>query len=97
MSPLIEVEKGTTHQAGATVGVAPAVKTEDRRQGLMKRLIASLPCQDPTCYRAPRKKPHCCPFTDTLYPPSSGFMVPSPPDSLSIGGSLLAFLFDSCI
>lgn len=57
--------KGTTHQARATVGVTPAVRAEVRRQGLMKRLIASLPCQDPTCYRVPHKKLHSCPFIYT--------------------------------
>lgn len=89
--------KGTTHQARATVGVTPAVRAGVRRQGLMKRLIASLPCQDPTCHRAPRKKLHSCPFTDIPHPLSSNFIVPSPPVSRGIGGSLFAFLLGSGI
>lgn len=53
VSPLIEAEKGDHPSGGGTtVGVIPAVKAEDGRQGLMKRLRGSLPCQDPTCYRA---------------------------------------------
>lgn len=53
---------GTTHQPRATVGVTPAVRAGVGRQGLMNRLIASLPCQDPTCYRFECKKLHPCPF-----------------------------------
>lgn len=89
--------KGTTHQARATVGVTPAVRAGVRRQGLMKRLIVPLPCQDPTCYRAPRKKLHSCPFIDIPHPLSSNFIVPSPPVSMGIDGSLRAFLLDSGI
>lgn len=80
--------KGTTHQARATVGVTPAVRAGARRQRLMKRLIASLPCQDPTCHRVPCKKLHSCFFIDIPYPLSCNFIVPRPPVSTGIGACL---------
>lgn len=80
--------KGTTYQARATVGVAPAVIARVRRQRLMNGLIASLPCQEPTCHRVLCKRLHSCFFIDTPHPLSCSFIVPSPPVSTRIGGCL---------
>lgn len=50
-----EAEKGPPMRQTAA-GITPAATDKGRRQGLMRRLIASLPCQDPTCHSFLNKK-----------------------------------------
>lgn len=86
--------EGTTHQARATVGVTPAGV---RRQRLMERLIASTPSRSHLFFGVLSKKLHSCPVTAIPRPHSSDFLEPSPPVSMDIVGSLLAFLLDGGI
>lgn len=87
----------TTYQASTTVGFTPAARDKVRRQGLMRRVIPSLPCQVSTCHSILSKKPHICPFINIPHPLNSNFTKPRPPVTMVIGGSLLVCLLDSSI
>lgn len=93
MPPLIEVESGPPIRQGQQWVSQQLSRVGVRRQGLMKRLIGSLPCHGPTCHRVPRKKPHSCPFKNIPRPPSSNFMMLRPP----VNTVTVSFLLDSTI
>lgn len=90
-------QKGPPIRKSTTVGVTPAARDKVRREGLMRRVIVSLPCQDPTCHGILIKKPHICPFINIPHPLNGNFMKPRPPVMVVKGGSLLVCLLDTGI